>query len=147
MAAPVSPAPGSGLTWVDRLDDPAQAEQLLALFDREWWTQGRDLGGIERMLAGSAEVVAAFEGDELVAFGRSISDGAYMATINDIVVAAGWRDRGLGTAIVTELLRRPAVAGVEHVSLHCQPELIPYYERLGFSIDDRSLCRMEVRRP
>lgn len=138
--------PDTGLTWVDRLE-PAQVEQLLALFDREWWTQGRDLAGVERMLAGSAEVVAALDGDALVAFGRSISDGAYLATINDIVVAEGWRDRGLGTAIVTELLSRPAVAGVEHVSLHCLPEMGPYYERLGFSVDGRSLYRMEFKQP
>ena len=137
---------GAGLTWVDRLE-PAHLEQLLALFDREWWTQGRDLPGIERMLAGSVEVVAALDGDELVAFGRSISDGAYLATINDVVVAESRRGEGLGTAVVAELLRRPAVAGVEHVSLHCLPELIPYYERLGFTVDDRSLRRMEIKRP
>lgn len=138
--------PDGGLTWVDRLE-PAHLEQLLALFDREWWTQERDLPGIERMLAGSAEVAAVLDGNELVAFGRSISDGAYLATINDIVVAESRRGEGLGTAVVAELLRRPAVAGVEHVSLHCLPELIPYYERLGFTVDDRSLRRMEIKRP
>ena len=136
---------GAELTWVDRLE-PQHLEQLLALFDREWWTQGRDRDGIERMLAGSAEVVAAFDGDELVAFGRSISDGAYLATINDIVIAEPRRGEGFGTAVVAELLRRPAVAAVEHVSLHCLPELIPYYERLGFRRDERILQRMEIVR-
>ena len=134
-----------GLTWVDRLG-PEHGEQLLALFEREWWTQGRDLEGVERMLAGSAEVVAVLDGDELVAFGRSISDGAYLATINDIVVAEGRRGEGLGTAVVAELMRRPAVAAAAHVSLHCLPELIPYYERLGFAVADRGHYRMEITR-
>ena len=137
----------AGLTWVDRLDEPAQVEQLLTLFDREWWTQGRDRAGVERMLAGSAEIVAALDGDELVAFGRAITDGVYLGTLDDIVVASGWRDRGLGTAVVNELLRRPSVAATERVSLHCLPELIPYYERLGFSPSDRTLRRMEIVAP
>lgn len=136
---------GAELTWADRLE-PQHFEQLIALFDREWWTQGRDRDGIARMLAGSAEVVAVLDGEELVGFGRAISDGAYLATINDIVVSERRRGEGLGTAVVTELLRRPAVAGAEHVSLHCLPELIPYYERLGFRRDDRKLQRMEITR-
>lgn len=135
----------AGLTWTDRLE-PSGFDQLIALFDREWWTKGRDREGVARMLAGSAEVVAVFDGGELVAFGRSVSDGAYLATINDIIVAEHRREEGLGTAVVEELLRRPALAAVEHISLHCLRELIPYYERLGFAAADPELFRMEIRR-
>ncbi len=137
--------PGAGLTWLDRLDR-SQAGQLVALFDREWWTTGRDLAGVERMLAGSAEVVGVLDGAELVAFGRSFADGVYMASINDVIVSERRRGEGLGTAVVEELLRRPAVAGAELVTLHCLAEMIPYYERLGFSKTDPRLHRMEIRR-
>ena len=137
--------PGAGLSWIDRFDR-AQAEQLVELFDREWWTKGRDLAGVERMLAGSSEVVGVLDGEELVAFGRSFSDGVYMASINDIIVAGQRRGEGLGIAVVEELLRRPAVAGAELVTLHCLAEMIPYYERLGFSLTDSGLHRMELKR-
>lgn len=138
--------PDGGLTWVDRLE-PAQAEQLVGLFSGEWWTQGRDIEGVMRMLAGSAEVVAALDGDRLVAFGRVVGDGVYRATINDVIIAESHRDRGLGTAVVRTLLARPAVAASSHVDLHCIPAMIFFYERLGFKRADPDLRRMEIKTP
>ena len=137
--------PPAGIRFTDRLTE-AQADRLLELFDLEWWTVGRDADGVRRMLAGSTEVVAALDGEELAGFGRSISDGTYRASINDVIVTEAWRGKGLGDAIVAELLARPSVATSNHVDLHCLAELVPYYERFGFSRGDPSHIRMVLKR-
>lgn len=137
-------SPGKSPRLVSELE-PDHAEQLVELFSHEWWTKGRDLEGIHRMLEGSTEVVGVIDGDELIAFGRSVSDGIYRASINDIVVAEGRREEGLGSIVVRELLKRPAVAGSSHIDLHCLPGMIGYYERLGFTPSDRGIHRMELK--
>lgn len=138
-------APPAGVRLTDRLTE-AQAERLVELFDLEWWTVDRDLAGVERMLAGSSEVAAAFAAYELVGFGRAISDGVYRASINDVMVIEAWRGKGLGDAIVAELLARPSVVTANHVDLHCLADMVPYYERFGFTRGDPSHIRMVLKR-
>ncbi len=125
--------------------EPGQAEQLVALFAREWWTKDRDLEGVNRMLAGSTEVAGVLDGDELIAFGRAISDGVYRASINDIVVAAHRRrGEGLGAAVDPRAAEAPE-GRLERPRRPALPRRHgPFYEALGFRRSDRKIHRMEI---
>jgi ribosomal protein S18 acetylase RimI-like enzyme len=119
---------------VHRFDDARRAE-LLALFQSAWWTAGRSPGAVDRMIEGSDVVVGLVDStsNRLVGFARAITDGVVLAVILDVIVAPGVRGTGLGGRLIDVLLARPELAGVDSIELVCQPELIDFYRRWGFT--------------
>jgi predicted GNAT family N-acyltransferase len=51
----------------------------------------------------------------------------------DVIVDPADRGSGLGARLMDELLARPELAKVESVELVCQPELVGFYRRWGFT--------------
>jgi predicted GNAT family N-acyltransferase len=109
------------------------AEEVLRLFASGWWTSTRQTADVERMLAGSTVVFAARDNQELVGFARVLSDGVYLALILDVIVSPHQRGRGHGAALMEAIVAHPAVARVRSVELVCQPDLMPFYRRWGFT--------------
>lgn len=129
--------------------DPRHLDELLAFYEREWWTQARERTDVERMLAGSNAIVSAVEiGDgTLVGFARALSDGAYRSTIFDLIVALDWRGRGLGQALVERILATAALERCRRTDLFCREDMVGYYESLGFERSPPGQLRMEWTRP
>lgn len=108
-------------------------ERLRQLFDaRTFWAAGRTTAELRRMLRGSAAVVTAWHGNQLVGFGRATSDGVFRAVLWDVVVAERFQGWGLGRSIVETLLAAPAVAAAERVYL-MTTNSAGFYLRLGFT--------------
>lgn len=119
----------------DTLTD-GQVRDLVEILGTTAWAANRDRDGVAAMLDGSDAVVGLVDRDgRLVAFARALSDGIYRAFVYDVVVANDRRGEGLGADVVAELLARPAVRDAEAVDLACQPDLVPFYERRGFTDD------------
>jgi hypothetical protein len=102
------------LDGIDRLTE-AQAHELVALYQKEWWTKGRELEDVRRMLE---------QTDIVVAFARGLTDGVYKA-------------------LMDALLEHPRLKRVRHLELYCLPELIPFYRRWGFTDELRFLRRTQ----
>jgi predicted GNAT family N-acyltransferase len=117
--------------------DESHIDQLLQLFVGEWWTAGRRPDDIRRMLAASAVVVCVVDEDrdDLVGFARAISDETYLAVVLDVIVAPVTRGQGVGRLLVDTLLAHPKIAEVNSVELVCQPTLVSFYERWGFTTE------------
>ena len=81
----------------------------------------------------------------LVAFARVLTDRVFRAFIFDVIVATEHRGAGLGHRLMEELLRHPNLSGVELIELYCRPELVPFYERLGFTSPDSGVTLMRRR--
>lgn len=120
------------------------AKELLPLLAQAPWAAGRDLAGVERMLRHSPVQVAARAEGRLVGFARAITDGRYRAIVDDVVVDEAWRGRGLGHDLVLRLLE--ALDGVEQVRLVCRPDLVPFYDTLGFEPEAATHMRLAQRR-
>ena len=93
-------APGApGLRWLGLgpgLRPTRGLWKLQRLLDQHaFWAQGRSLGQLRRMLAGSAAVASLWQGKRLVGFGRASSDGAFRAVLWDVVVAGEHQGLGL----------------------------------------------------
>jgi predicted GNAT family N-acyltransferase len=71
--------------------------------------------------------------DRLVGFARSITDGIFVAVVLDVIVDPAHRATGLGARLMDELFAAEALKSVESIELVCQPELIAFYERWGFT--------------
>ena len=118
---------------VDVLND-SQIEDLQRLYDKEWWTQGRSLEEIRKMLD-ATRIVVAFADPKtgrLIAFARAITDSIYKALILDVIVAESHRKTGLGKTLMDAIVSHPELKDVRHFELYCRPEMIPFYERWGF---------------
>jgi GNAT superfamily N-acetyltransferase len=135
---------------IDRLDDQVRRDELVALFQSAWWTAARTPEAVGRMLEGSDLVVGLVErtSDRLVGFARVITDRTFLAVVLDVIVASDLRGTGLGARLMDELLARPELAEVDSIELVCQPELVDFYRRWGFSDEvGRSLLMRRTSNP
>jgi GNAT superfamily N-acetyltransferase len=132
---------------IDRLTD-AQAEDLHRLYQHEWWTQERSLSQVRSLLRHSDLVVAFCESESrrLVAFARVITDFTIKALILDVIVAREYRKGGLGQKLLDAIVTHASLESVGHLELYCRPELVPFYERWGFSDALGSLRFMRLTR-
>ena len=134
-----------------RVIDPIgrdRVHQLMELYKHEWWTSTRTVDQTRAILNGSDVAIGLCDeaDDRLVAFARVLTDQTARAFIFDVIVAADCRGYGLGRRVVDEVLSHPAVRNVELVELYCRPELVRFYERMGFSSPDSGVVLMRRRR-
>jgi GNAT superfamily N-acetyltransferase len=140
-----SPAPASTLIrvpieYTTSLEGVA-AEHLEGFF--EGWPKPPSLERHLEILRGSYRVVLAREqgSQGVLGFVTAISDGALTAFVPLLEVRPEHRGRGIGSELVRRLLAE--LEAFYAVDLMCDPELQPFYERLGMQ---RSVG-MVVRRP
>ena len=106
------------------------AEQQLAGFFVGWPSPPSPARHL-RLLAGSGHVVLAIdaESDQVVGFVTAITDGILSANIPLVEVLPAYQGRGIGTELMRRMLAK--LRGLYMVDLFCDPELQPFYERLG----------------
>lgn len=77
----------------------------------------------------SHTTVFLYRAEQLIGFGRAISDGAYQAAIYDCAVLPEYQGKGIGTRIMKTILHR-----VSHcnVILYASPGKEGFYQKLGF---------------
>jgi predicted GNAT family N-acyltransferase len=69
----------------------------------------------------------------LAAFARVLTDRAYLALVLDVIVSPAYRRNGLGRLLMDRICAAPELEKVTSIELVCQPELVPFYEKWGFS--------------
>ncbi len=118
---------------VETLSD-TQIEDLHRLFQSEWWTQGRTLDDIRRMLDNTPVIVGFVDPKtaRLIAFARAITDGIYKALILDVIVEESQRKTGMGKQLMDAIISHPMLENVQHLELYCRPDLVPFYARWAF---------------
>lgn len=78
----------------------------------------------------SYAVVFIFDNEELIGFGRAISDGICQAAIYNIALDENYHGKGLGREIITHLVDQVKQC---NIILYTHPDTIDFYEKLGFS--------------
>ncbi|MFH0995737.1 MAG: GNAT family N-acetyltransferase [Pseudomonadota bacterium] len=87
-----------------------------------------DPGMHRKAFENSHITVFVYRGDQLIGFGRAISDGVCQAAIYDVAVVPEFQKKGLGTTIIKHIL-----AGLSHcnVILYASPGKEGFYKTLG----------------
>ncbi|HSG71914.1 MAG TPA: GNAT family N-acetyltransferase, partial [Planctomycetaceae bacterium] len=113
-----------------------QTEQLTELYQQQWWSKGRTLDDVRKMLAGTQVVLGLVESgtSRLVGFCRVISDGIYRAMLLDVMIDEQYQGRGLGRHLIDVLVSHHQIENVEVIWLCCDPKMIPFYEKWGFNL-------------
>jgi ribosomal protein S18 acetylase RimI-like enzyme len=90
------------------LDDDRSRVDLDALVafltTHAYWGRWRGRAEIEAQVAASWRVVGLYADDSMVGFARAVSDGVALAYLADVYVDPAHRRRGLGEALVRELV-------------------------------------------
>ena len=82
------------------------------------------------ILRGSYSVVLALDQNRVVGFINAISDGQLMAFLPLLEVLPEYRGRGIGSALVKQISQ--TLADLYALDLICDPDVQPFYERLGW---------------
>ena len=76
----------------------------------------------------SHTTVFVYDGDQLVAFGRAISDDAYQAAVYDMAVAPEYQRQGIGATIMEHIMKRVRNC---NVILYAAVGNEAFYEKIG----------------
>jgi GNAT superfamily N-acetyltransferase len=72
----------------------------------------------------------------VLAFRPSISLGAHFASIEDLYVSPDARRRGAGRALLEAVGERCKERGVSYVEVQTDDEAAPFYEALGYELEE-----------
>lgn len=126
----------SKLAWkaIDNLNSN-QIDDLCRMYQPEWWSKGRKLEDVQKMLQCSDVIIALWESksDRLIAFARILTDFTYRGFILDVIVASAYRGQGLGRILLESINNHPQLQAVESLILFCHPEMVDFYQKWGFS--------------
>jgi len=83
----------------------------------------------QRAFNNSHTIVFVFDGDNLIGFGRALSDGEYQAAIYDVAVLPSYQGNGIGKMIV-----RAIIENTPHCNfiLYASPGKEKFYEKENF---------------
>lgn len=112
-------------------------EQLLEMYQHEWWSTGRTKADIETILNNISFIIGIIdnETDSLIAFSRILTDHFKYAYIYDLIVEKSYRKQGLSNLILNSIINHPKLKNIQNIELVCRKELIPFYRKFGFSED------------
>ena len=90
----------------------------------------------------SHTTVFIYEEDQLIGFGRAISDGAYQAAVYDCAVLPEYQGKGVGRVVVETIMAR-----IEHcnIILYASPGKEGFYEKFGFRKMKTGMARFNNR--
>ncbi|MEG3850165.1 GNAT family N-acetyltransferase [Microcoleus sp. herbarium19] len=133
----------------------SQVSDLMELYKNEFWCDKRNREDVVKMLAATDVIIGVVdEGDgvpprklRLIAFTRVITDFVYRAMVFDVIVNPTYRKMGLGAKLMDAVVNHPKLQAVESISLNCLPQMIPFYERWGFTDDVGEMKFMKRKKP
>ncbi|MHB1505093.1 MAG: GNAT family N-acetyltransferase [Sulfobacillus sp.] len=120
---------------LDLRSSPPPADQLFALFESTGWNERRQLSQdqVHQAMSHSWHTVSAYRGDDLVGFGRLVSDGIYQCFICDMIVRPADQGQGIGTAVLGHLVAYAQSSGITWLQLTCAAGKQGFYETAGFT--------------
>ena len=92
--------------------------KLQKLLNRNaFWAKSRTINDLKKCLANSDVIVSLWVGNEIVGFGRALTDGIYRGVLWDIVIDQNHQGKGFGTLIVKQLLSSKEVKSTKKLYL------------------------------
>lgn len=117
---------------INKLDEK-HIVQLAKLMEQCWWAEGRTIDGIRTVVSNSEVIGIVDENNDLIGFTRILTDGAYKALILDVIVDKEYRGKKLGELLLNTVVER--FKHIRHLDLNCKNDMIPFYEKWGFTPD------------
>jgi GNAT superfamily N-acetyltransferase len=109
-----------------------RAEVHRYLCDESYWASGRPRETQDRLVDEATRIVGLYDGERQIGFCRAASDGVSFVYLADVYVLEEYRGRGLGEAMVREMVERSDMTHLKWL-LHTS-DMHPLYRKLGFDV-------------
>ena len=109
-----------------------------------FWAKSRTIYELKRCLANSDVIVSLWVGNEIVGFGRALTDGIYRGVLWDIVIDQNHEGKGFGTLIVKELLSSKKIKNTKKLYLMTTNKKRFYLQRDFREVTSQSLLVREI---
>ena len=92
--------------------------KLQKLLDRNtFWAKSRTINDLKKCLANSDVIVSLWVGNEIVGFGRALTDGIYRGVLWDIVIDKNYQGKGFGALILKKILSSEKIKNTKKLYL------------------------------
>ena len=110
------------------------AAAYLQLFETTGWNQAyrADEDELYAAISTSWYVLSAYDNDDLVGFGRIISDGVLYALICDLIVKPSYQGQGIGSTLLNKLIARCRMQQIRVIWLFAAKGKRSFYQNFGF---------------
>ena len=82
-----------------------------------FWANNRTIHDLKKCLANSDVIISIWVGNEIVGFGRALTDGIYRGVLWDIVIDQNHQGKGFGTLIIKNLLSSKKIKNTKKLYL------------------------------
>lgn len=107
--------------------------EILPLYASVGWTAYTDAPDVlQQGFEHSLLTLAAYEGGQLVGVIRVVGDGYTILFVQDILVFPEYQRKGIGTALLQEILKRFSHVRQIELATDNTPKTIAFYKSLGF---------------
>nr|YP_009295548.1 GCN5-like N-acetyltransferase [Mastocarpus papillatus]AOL58032.1 GCN5-like N-acetyltransferase [Mastocarpus papillatus] len=72
---------------------------------------------------------------KLIGFARATSDTVFNATIWDVVIHPNFQGKGLGRALMDQIILQLRYADISTITLFADPQVVSFYRNIGFITD------------
>ena len=119
--------------------------KLQKLLDNNaFWAKNRTINDLKKCLANSDVVISIWVGNEIVGFGRALTDGIYRGVLWDIVIDHNHQGNGLGKLIVNNLLSSKEIKNTKKIYLMTTNKKL-FYSQMDFKeVTSQNLLIREI---
>ena len=115
------------------------------LNDNAFWAKDRTIKELKKCLAHSDVVISIWLGNNIVGFGRALSDGIYRGVLWDIVIDKNHQGKGFGKLIVQNLLNSKKIKNTQKIYLMTSNKKL-FYSQVRFQeVSDQTLLMREIQ--
>jgi len=114
--------------------DLPDKEAFFRLFETTGWNEDYRVNQSElfQALQNSWYFISAYEENQLVGFGRIVSDGVLHAVLFDVIIHPDFQGCGIGRRITNDLVLKCVSHKIRDIQLFCARSKIGFYEQCGF---------------
>ena len=106
--------------------------KLQKLLDNNaFWAKNRTTNDLRKCLAKSDVVISIWVGNEIVGFGRALTDGIYRGVLWDIVIDQNHQGKGFGKLIINNLLSSKEIKNTKKIYLMTTNKKL-FYSQMDF---------------
>ncbi|GAE27798.1 acetyltransferase [Halalkalibacter wakoensis JCM 9140] len=87
---------------------------------------------LHKAIKNSWYFISCYNHEDLIGFGRVISDGVYQTFICDMIVHPDYQNRGIGSKILTLLTEKCQESGINWIQLSCAKGKVDFYKKFDF---------------
>ena len=119
--------------------------KLQKLLDNNaFWAKNRKIIDLKKCLAKSDVVISVWVGNEIVGFGRALTDGIYRGVLWDIVIDQNHQGKGYGTLIIKNLLSSKKIKKTKKLYLMTTNKKL-FYSQMDFKeVSSQNLLIREI---